>query len=83
MQLKALHPSLQTLRQPLLSLFETFLQPCIGFVRKQCSEVVATVDNNLAQSLMRLLGSLFASYKSADSEVTRAAKRLCVQTSVL
>ena len=41
--------------KPIHSLFDALLEPCIEFIRKNCSEPVPTVDNNLAQSLMTLL----------------------------
>jgi hypothetical protein len=40
-------------------LFNTYLVQTVTFVRKNLSETVATVDNNLAQSCFRLLDSMF------------------------
>jgi dynein heavy chain len=41
---------------PLLKrLFEDYLELSMEFIRKQCREIVESMNNNLAQSLMRIL----------------------------
>ncbi|KAL4440889.1 hypothetical protein ABPG74_009302 [Tetrahymena malaccensis] len=50
-------------------LFDKLLQPCLTFLRKQCKEIVVTGDNNLTQSLQRILNSYFAEY--AETEFKR------------
>ena len=43
-------------------LFDSYLQPSIAFVRTHMKELAATVDNNLAASLMRILDCYFQPY---------------------
>jgi dynein heavy chain len=49
--------------------FDDYVGPCLAFVRKNAKEVVTTVNNNLTQSLMRILDCYLATY--TDSEVKK------------
>lgn len=52
---------------PLLkSLFATYLDKCIEFVRKYCLEIVETMNNNLASSLTRNLNCFLADYQDNE-----------------
>ena len=42
--------------------FKKYLHDMLKFMRKNCIEPVITVDNNLAQSLMRILDCFFSDY---------------------
>jgi dynein heavy chain len=42
--------------------FDLYLQPCITFLRTYMKELVPTVDNNLAESLMRILDCYLEPY---------------------
>ena len=48
-------------------LFDKYLEDMLKFVRKNCAEPVVTVDNNVAQSLMRILDCFFAPYVETES----------------
>lgn len=50
-------------------LFKKYLGECLKFMRRNCPEPVATVDNNLVQSLMRILDCYFDKY--FESEVRK------------
>jgi dynein heavy chain len=52
-------------------LFKKYLDNGIYFMRKNCIEPVQTVNNNIAQSLMRILDCYFADY--FDTEVKKVA----------
>jgi len=47
-------------------LFKKFLDPMLKFLRKNCSEPVPTVDNNIVESLMRILDCYFADYHESE-----------------
>lgn len=49
----------KTLVPWLSQLFEVYAYPMINFVRKNLKEPVETMDNNLVQSLMRILDCFF------------------------
>jgi dynein heavy chain len=49
-------------RASLQELFDKYLLPVVTFVRKNLTETVGTVDNNLAQSCLRLLESIMVDY---------------------
>jgi dynein heavy chain len=61
-----LHPIFAPVRKPLTYYFDTLLEPCIAFVRKQCAEPVPSVDNNLARSCQQLLEAMMAPYIPID-----------------
>ena len=42
--------------------FKKYLNEAIKFMRRNCLEPVPTVNNNIAQSLMRILDCYFADY---------------------
>ncbi|KAL4429885.1 hypothetical protein ABPG74_022908 [Tetrahymena malaccensis] len=50
----------------LQSLFEEYLEFCIDFIRKNCIEIVDSMNNNLAQSLMRNLNCFLVNYVDTD-----------------
>ena len=49
-------------------LVDIYLQPCISFLRANCKELVPTVDNNLTESLMRLLDCYLEPYVLKEGE---------------
>lgn len=60
--IEGLHKKFANVKPTLNLMFDNLLAPAIEFVRKNCKEVVVSVDNNLAFSLMRLLTCVFAPY---------------------
>jgi dynein heavy chain len=55
---------------PLLTrLFDTMLQPLIDTLRKSCKEPVSSTNQNLTQSLMKLLNCYFGNY--IESEIKK------------
>ena len=48
------------------ALFTKYMYPMLKFMRKNCPEPVPTVDNNIVQSLMRLLDCYFAEYYESE-----------------
>ena len=51
--------------------FKKYLNEALKFMRRNCPEPVPTVNNNLAQSLMRILDCYFADY--IETEVRKVA----------
>ena len=51
--------------------FKKYLNECLKFMRRNCIEPVPTVNNNVAQSLMRILDCYFSEY--FDNEVRKIA----------
>jgi dynein heavy chain len=47
-------------------LFKKYLEQMLKYMRKNCVEPVFTVDNNLVQSLMRILDCYFADYHESE-----------------
>ena len=47
-------------------LFNKYLNTMLKFMRKSCVEPVMTVDNNLVQSLMRILDCYFVDYYESE-----------------
>jgi hypothetical protein len=45
-------------RPALIDCFDTYLSPAINFIKKQTTEPIEAVPNNLARSLMNLLDSI-------------------------
>jgi hypothetical protein len=46
-------------------LFDSYVLPAIAFVRSQLTEIAPTVDNNVTESLLRILGERFiVSYRA-------------------
>ena len=43
------------------------IEPSLVFLRKSCKEFVITINNNLVQSLMRILNCFFVDYKESES----------------
>jgi dynein heavy chain len=56
----------------LQQLFDEYLDNGCYFVRKNCPELVKTVDNNLAQSCMRIMDCFFSAY--IEDEVKKVTK---------
>ena len=70
--LEVLHEPLRKLRPkstvPMLAkLFDKYLEASLRFMRKNCPEPVPSVNNNLVQSLQRILDCFFAPYKDTDA----------------
>jgi len=55
--------------QALDGLFKKYMPEMLKFMRKNCKEPVFTVDNNIVQSMMRILDCYFADY--IESEVKK------------
>jgi dynein heavy chain len=51
--------------------FKKYLNEAVKFMRKNCSEPVPTVNNNITQSLMRILDCYFADY--IENEIRKIA----------
>lgn len=58
--------------QTLSMLFENYLETTLDFMRKNLKEVVGTFNNNLTQSLTKLINCYLNQYK--DTEVKRVTK---------
>nr|WAW84827.1 axonemal dynein heavy chain 1 [Halisarca dujardinii] len=52
----------------LQTLFDLFLVPCIDFVRKNCKEIVPTVNGNLTFSVTRILDCFFKHFVPKEGE---------------
>lgn len=50
-------------------LFEKYVEPMVNFCRKNCSESVLTVDNNLVCSMFRLMDCYMVTY--VDTELKK------------
>jgi dynein heavy chain len=61
----------KTLLPNLENYFKKYLEHTIKFMRRNCVEPVPTVNNNIAQSLMRILDCFFAEYW--DTEIRKIA----------
>jgi dynein heavy chain len=62
-------PAFKTRKQMmpnLEALFTKYMYPMLKFLRKNCTEPVPTVDNNIVQSLMRILDCYFADYYDSE-----------------
>lgn len=60
------------IKTTLQSLFDSYLAEGCYFVRKNCPELVVTVDNNLAQSCMRILDCFLTPY--IEDEIKKVTK---------
>jgi hypothetical protein len=60
--LNTIPESFVPVRESLQELFDKYLLPVVTFVRKNVTETVGTVDNNLGQSCFRLLESIMVDY---------------------
>jgi len=49
-------------------LFDAFLEPCIDFLRRNCKEIIQTNNNNIVQSLMKLLDCFMVNYKESETK---------------
>jgi dynein heavy chain, axonemal len=58
----------QIVKNKLNLLFDMYLQPSIFFLRSYLKELAPSVDNNLAESLMRILDCYLAPYIVKDGE---------------
>lgn len=54
----------------LQTLFSTYIQPTLYFLRNNCKEPVVTSNGNLVQSLMRILSSFIEQYKDTEIKKT-------------
>ncbi|KAK5669543.1 hypothetical protein QVD99_003934 [Batrachochytrium dendrobatidis] len=55
-----------TIKEYISQLFETFVQPSLTFVRKDCKELSPTTDIGLVNSLLRLFDSTFDDFRKRD-----------------
>ena len=53
-------------------LFAKYLDPCLQFMRRNCSEMVQTPNNNLVCSLLRILDCFFKPYWDTDAKKVTA-----------
>jgi dynein heavy chain, axonemal len=58
----------QLVKSKLTYLFDAYMQPAISFLRTNLKELAPTVDNNLAESLMRLLDCFFVPFIPEESK---------------
>lgn len=70
--LEVLHEPIRVLKpkttvQILTKLFDKYIEASIKFMRKNCTEPVPSVNNNIVQSCMRILDCYFAPYKNTDA----------------
>lgn len=63
--------SKKTFLPTLENYFKKYLNEAIKFMRRNCSEPVSTVNNNITQSLMRILDCYFADY--IETEIRKIA----------
>jgi len=49
-------------------LFKKYLPEMLKFMRKNCKEPVFTVDNNIVQSMLRILDCFFADYIESETK---------------
>ena len=54
--------------QQIDGLFKKYMPDMLKFMRKNCKEPVFTVDNNLVQSMMRLLDCFFSDYIESETK---------------
>ena len=50
-------------------LFDWLIDPCIGFVRRNCKELVGTADMNLVQSVMNLISCFLSQIELQNKDV--------------
>lgn len=58
----------QLVKSKLTYLFDFYLAPCIAFLRTNLKELVPTVDNNLTESLMRILDCYLEPYVPSEAK---------------
>ena len=56
----------QLVKSKFTYLFDLFLQPCIQFLRTNLKELAPTVDNNLCESLMRILDCFMEPFQPVE-----------------
>jgi dynein heavy chain len=56
----------QLVKSKITYYFDLYVQPCIYFLRTYLKELAPTVDNNLAQSLMRILDCYFEPFHTVE-----------------
>eukprot|EP01041_Mallomonas_annulata_P000832 gene832-1621_t len=71
-------------KNKLTYLFDLYLQPGISFMRQYCKELVPSIDNNLAESLMRILDCYFSPFvpeegKEPPSDLAIADMVTCIE----
>ncbi|KAM6980842.1 dynein axonemal heavy chain 1 [Aplochiton taeniatus] len=66
--LRTIPGPMQPFKQQLDSLFTTFLQDSIKFVRKAVKEVIASMDSNLTCSLLKLMDCFFHPFIPQEGE---------------
>ncbi|MBP5699880.1 MAG: hypothetical protein J6W71_03420, partial [Methanobrevibacter sp.] len=58
----------ELIRKKLTTLFDSYLEDLIYFVRKKIKEPCPTVDNNLASSVMRIIDTFFDKFRSQEAQ---------------
>ncbi|XP_069045720.1 dynein axonemal heavy chain 1 isoform X1 [Lepisosteus oculatus] len=74
--LRTLPLPVQPFSQQLASLFDRFLQDSIAFVRQSVTEVIASMDSNLACSLLKLLDCFFQPFIQKEGERLPSQEKL-------
>ena len=77
--LQTLHDPLRLLKPKstvniISKLFDKYLDSSIKFMRRNCPEQVPSVNNNLAQSCMRILDCFFQPYQNTDAKTILEAE---------
>lgn len=62
----------KSITDKLQNLFDTFLEDGCYFLRKNLNEPVKTVDNNITQSIMRIIDCYFSPY--VENEIKKITK---------
>ena len=59
----------KTFSGALARLFDVYMEPQLEFLRHHCKETVSTKDNNLCQSLCRILDCYFKVYEDTELKI--------------
>ncbi|XP_065194434.1 dynein axonemal heavy chain 1-like [Sycon ciliatum] len=72
--LKRLPKALTGYADQLSKLFDTYMEPCVDFLRENAKEYVPSVDSNLCGSMMRILDCFFAPFAPPKKQLGGSAK---------
>ena len=56
------------IKEKLENLFKDYANPLLDFMRENCREITSTQDNNIVQSLARILDCFFVNYKDTENK---------------
>ncbi|KAL3881803.1 hypothetical protein ACJMK2_028195, partial [Sinanodonta woodiana] len=74
--LRKLPVNIYPYKEKFQSLFDTYMEPAIKFVRSKTKEIVGTVDCNLVFSLLKLLDCFFTPFIPKEGDKPLSAERL-------